>query len=84
MKVSSSFGCSPFYISQFLASLNYPLAQITFLLMNFKDDGRFNENDLRISIPASHIQRLCDQDSLYPFNYFGNNIETNIVLNRTH
>jgi hypothetical protein len=81
MNVSSSIGSSPFYISELLASLNYPLHKITFLIMNFKDDGHLNENKERISIPASDIQRLCHEDSLYPFDYFGNYIETNVVLN---
>lgn len=81
MNVSSSIGCSPFYISELLSSLNYPLYKITFLLMNFKDSGHLNENEVRISIPASDIQKLCHEDSLYPFHYFGNEIETNVVLN---
>jgi hypothetical protein len=81
MRVTSDMCSSPFYIQQFLKCITYPLSRIYIVLLNYKDEGRKNEDKIRITIPASDIMQLCKPDSLYPFHFFGDEHDTNAILN---
>lgn len=80
MRVTSDMCSSPFYIQQFLATITYPLSRIFIVLLNYKDEGHKNNDNTRITIPATDIMQLCHPDSLYPFHYFGDEEETNAIL----